>query len=206
MLPFAPNHLPEAFRDERVLAAMEKLPRERFVPSHLREEAGLDVALPIGLGQTISQPFVVAYMTAGLAVKAGSRVLEVGTGSGYQAAVLAEMGAEVYTVELLPELAQRAREVVTELGLEERVHFRVGDGWHGWPSAAPFDGIICTAAPARVPPSLLEQLKVGGRLVIPVGARESQVLLVLERTREGLREIGSLPVRFVPMVRSAVQG
>jgi protein-L-isoaspartate(D-aspartate) O-methyltransferase len=167
MLPFAPKHLPEGFRSERVLDAIERVPRDRFVPEPMREDAARDIALPIGFGQTISQPFIVAYMTAGLNAHPGSRILEVGTGSGYQTAVLAALGLEVFTIELIPELSERAKKALEELGLAERVHFKVGDGWHGWLSEMPFDGIICTAAPARMPPALLEQVRVGGRLVIP---------------------------------------
>jgi protein-L-isoaspartate(D-aspartate) O-methyltransferase len=206
VLPFLRSHLPDGFRDDRVFDAMERVPRAKFVPAHLQEEANLDVALPIGLGQTISQPFIVAYMTAGLKVGPGAKVLEVGTGSGYQAAVLATMGVDVYTVEVIAELTRRAQTTLGELKLQDRARFRVGDGWHGWPSAAPFDGIICTAAPARIPPALIEQLAPGARLVIPIGARESQVLHVLERRGQGLEEVARLAVRFVPLVRAAAEG
>lgn len=185
---------------------MERVPRSRFVPAHLESEANLDVALPIGLGQTISQPFIVAYMTAGLKVGPGSKVLEVGTGSGYQAAILSAMGVDVYTVEVLPELARRAKAALDELGLGSRVHFRIGDGWHGWPAMAPFDGIICTAAPPRIPPALIEQLAPSGRLVIPIGPRETQQLHVLERSGDTLEEVARLAVRFVPLVRAGAEG
>lgn len=181
---------------------MESVPRHAFVPPPFSADADANVALPIGLGQTISQPFVVAYMSAGLASSPGDRVLEVGTGSGYQAAILASMEVEVFTIEVLPELSRRAEAVITSLGLAERVHFRVGDGWHGWPSAAPFDGILCTAAPGSLPPPLLEQLRDGGRLVIPVGPLDSQTLYVLEkRGPEDLAVIHQIAVRFVPLVR-----
>jgi protein-L-isoaspartate(D-aspartate) O-methyltransferase len=205
MLPFAPNLLPEAFRSPRVLEAMERIPRARFVPGPIQDEADRDVALPIGFGQTISQPFIVAYMTAGLDPQPGSKVLEIGTGSGYQTALLAELGAEVYTIELIPELLSGAKRALEELRLSSRVHFRVGDGWHGWPSAAPFDGILCAAAPARIPPALLGQLKLGGRIVIPVGPRERQLLHVLKRDEAGFEEIGRLDVRFVPLVRAEAE-
>jgi protein-L-isoaspartate(D-aspartate) O-methyltransferase len=206
LLPFAPHHIPPAFRDQRVLEAMERVPRARFVPAHLQEEANLDVALPIGLGQTISQPFVVAYMTGALRLGPGQRVLEIGTGSGYQTAILAQMGLEVFTVEVHAELALRARIILTELGLADRVHFRVGDGWHGWPSGEPYDGILCTASPDRMPPALIEQLRDGGRLVIPIGRKEQQTLVVLERHGAELLELARLPVRFVPLLRAGAQG
>lgn len=203
-LPFHAERLPEALRDPRVLEAMRQVPRAPFVPEPYRTAAEEDVALPIGLGQTISQPYVVAYMSAGLAVRPGQRVLEVGTGSGYQTAILAAMEVEVYTIELLPELSARAKETLDALGLGARVHFRVGDGWHGWRDAAPFDGIICTAAPAVLPAELLGQLREGGRLVIPVGPPGEQTLRIMERSGAGFELLHQLPVAFVPLVRADV--
>ncbi|MFO0725693.1 MAG: protein-L-isoaspartate(D-aspartate) O-methyltransferase [Myxococcota bacterium] len=202
MLPFSLRQIPEDLRDPSVVKAMEAVPRERFVPPHLLEEARKDTALPIGWGQTISQPLVVFYMTAGLRVRPGKKVLEIGTGSGYQTAILAAMGVEVYTIELIPELMSRAERAIKSLKLPGEVHFRCGDGWHGWASAAPFDGIIATAAPGRIPPAFIEQLSPSGRLVIPVGEGETQTLRVLERTADGLEEKHQLPVRFVPLVRA----
>jgi protein-L-isoaspartate(D-aspartate) O-methyltransferase len=201
MLPFSPSSLPADLRDERMLAAMERVPRSAFVPEEVRAEADHDVALSIGFGQTISQPYIVAYMTAGLGVKPGARVLEIGTGSGYQTAILAEMGVEVYTVEVIPELRARAESVLRSLGLMTRVHMRVADGRHGWAAHAPYDGVLVTAAPETIPPALLEQMKVGARLVIPVGKKVSQELLVLERQQDRLVEIKALSVRFVPLVK-----
>jgi protein-L-isoaspartate(D-aspartate) O-methyltransferase len=191
--------------DRRVLAAMATVPRHAFVPEDLQDQAYEDHPLPIGAGQTISQPYIVAYMTAALAVKPGSRVLEIGTGSGYQTAILAEMGVEVYTVEVIPELSRRAESVLRSLGLMERVHMRVADGRHGWAAHAPYDGVLATAAPETIPPALIEQMKVGARLVIPVGKRVSQELLVLEREADRLREVMALSVRFVPLVKPDVE-
>jgi protein-L-isoaspartate(D-aspartate) O-methyltransferase len=189
-------------RDERVLAAIEAVPRALFVPEALRDEADADRPLPIGAGQTISQPFIVAFMTEGLGLGGGERVLEVGTGSGYQTAVLAALAREVFSIELLPELAERARALLHDrLGLRH-VRLRVGDGRAGWPEAAPFDGIIVTAAPAEIPPALLAQLAPGGRLVIPVGAHpDAQRLLLCRRDADGRTTAQDLlGVRFVPLV------
>jgi protein-L-isoaspartate(D-aspartate) O-methyltransferase len=180
---------------------MAKLDRWRFVPEALGEEAGTDTALPIGCGQTISQPYVVAYMTQALEVKRGMRVLEVGTGSGYQAAVLLEMGAEVYSVEWVPELAEQARALLEGLGYgAPRLHLRCGDGREGWPEAAPFGGIVVTAAAETVPPALLSQLGLKGRLIAPVGTEDQQQLVLLRRDEEGLTSEWLLPVRFVPLL------
>jgi protein-L-isoaspartate(D-aspartate) O-methyltransferase len=184
-------------RDERVLAAMRRVPRHRFVPDDVRARSYDDTPLPIGLGQTISQPYIVAYMSEALALRGDEKVLEIGTGSGYQAAILAELCKEVYTIEIVAPLAERARETLTELGLKN-VQVRTGDGYRGWKEQAPFDAIMVTAAPAEVPRPLLEQLKVGGRLVIPVGTND-QNLVRYTRTAEGLRKEMLLPVRFVPM-------
>lgn len=184
--------------DQRVIAAMMRVPRHRFVPGQLERMAYIDNPLPIGCEQTISQPFIVALMTASLQLQGGERVLEVGTGSGYQAAVLAEMVDTVYTIEIIPELAERARATLDTLGYKN-VQVRTGDGYDGWPARAPFDGVIVTAAAPKLPPLLVEQLKVGGRIVIPVGDYY-QDLHVYEKTSEGLKLVSSLPVRFVPMV------
>jgi protein-L-isoaspartate(D-aspartate) O-methyltransferase len=192
--------------DPAVLAAVETVPRHLFVPADERAKAYADQPLPIGSGQTISQPYIVALMTSLLELKPGARVLEVGTGSGYQAAVLSGLAGEVYTIEILKPLAERARRTLSELGYRN-VHPRVGDGFQGWPEEAPFDGIVVTAAPPSVPDPLLRQLKVGGRLVIPVGDRNAlQSLLVFTRRADGGFDRASvLPVRFVPMTGEAQQ-
>ncbi len=192
--------------DPAVLAAVAAVPRHLFVPEEERGRAYADQALPIGSGQTISQPYIVALMTSLLGLKPGARVLEVGTGSGYQAAVLSHLAGEVYTIEILRPLAEGARRTLTDLGYRN-VRFRVGDGFQGWPEAAPFDAIIVTAAPPAVPAPLLAQLKTGGRLVIPVGARDAlQSLLVFTRRADGGFDRASvLPVRFVPMTGEAQQ-
>lgn len=184
-------------RSEAVLSAMRSVPRHLFVPPELRAESYADHPLPIGEGQTISQPYIVGLMSELLEVKAGDRVLEIGTGSGYQAAVLAAMGCEVYTIEIRPGLATQAAQRLAELGYAS-VHVRAGDGYAGWPEAGPFRGIIVTAAPERIPEPLLQQLAVGGKLVIPVGAYYQQ-LKVVTREAQGFTERDVLPVRFVPM-------
>ena len=184
-------------RDEAVLRAMERVPRHAFVPVDVAPFAYEDGPLPIGEGQTISQPFVVAWMTEALAPRPGDRVLEVGTGSGYQAAVLAEIAGEVFSVEIVESLARRARERLGALGYGN-VTVRAGDGYRGWSEEAPFDGVIVTAAAPRVPPLLLEQLREGGRLVIPVGDDPSE-LLVFTRTPAGTERRSLGPVWFVPM-------
>jgi protein-L-isoaspartate(D-aspartate) O-methyltransferase len=188
-------------RSASVLKAMRKVPRHALVPDNVRHLAYADHPLPIGLDQTISQPYIVAAMTQALDLKPGARVLEVGTGSGYQAAVLAELVAEVYTVEIVAPLAERARKDLGSLGYKN-IHFRTGDGYKGWPEAAPFDAIIVTAAPPEVPPPLVEQLKEGAKLVIPVG-RYRQNLLLIERTKKGVVRETLMPVRFVPMTGKA---
>jgi protein-L-isoaspartate(D-aspartate) O-methyltransferase len=184
-------------RDERVLDAMRSVPRHLFVPPELRAEAYADHPLPIGEGQTISQPYIVGLMSELLEVSPGDRVLEIGTGSGYQAAVLATMGCEVYSIEIRAGLAESAIRRLAELGIGG-VHVRSGDGYLGWPEAAPFAGIVVTAAPERIPTPLLEQLSVDGRMVIPVGSFYQQ-LKVISRTADGLAERDVIPVRFVPM-------
>jgi protein-L-isoaspartate(D-aspartate) O-methyltransferase len=187
--------------DPRVLAAMGKVPRDRFVPDNLRSLAYEDYPLPIGLGQTISQPYIVALMTQWAEIKPGDKVLEVGTGSGYQAAVLAELTDRVFSIELIAELAEAARTRLRDLGYG-RVQVRTGDGYKGWPEEAPFDAILVTATAPEVPPALKEQLKEGGRLVIPVGAPESvQELLLLGKVKGELKEEQRVPVRFVPLVK-----
>jgi protein-L-isoaspartate(D-aspartate) O-methyltransferase len=188
-------------RDERVLRAMERVPRHLFVPEAVRAQAYEDYPLPIGADQTISQPYIVALMTSLLELDGGERVLEIGTGSGYQAAVLAEVAGRVYSMEILDSLGRRARETLGELGYAN-VEVRVGDGFAGWPEHAPYDGILVTAAPPKVPQALLDQLKVGGKLVIPVG-RFFQDLLVYTRTEKGFEKRNVIPVRFVPMTGEA---
>jgi protein-L-isoaspartate(D-aspartate) O-methyltransferase len=184
-----------------VLWAMGQVPRHLFVPARLREYAYEDHALAIEEGQTISQPYIVACMTQALEVKKGDRVLEVGTGSGYQAAVLAQLGMRVYSIEIIPSLAASARQRLQALGYDS-VEVRTGDGYLGWPEAAPFQGIMVTAAPDHVPPALVEQLAEGGRLVLPVG-RGEQELLRLTRRGGQTRIDTLLPVRFVPMTGKA---
>jgi protein-L-isoaspartate(D-aspartate) O-methyltransferase len=184
-------------RDPRTLAAMRKIPRHLFVPPDLAGEAYADRPLPIGQGQTISQPYIVAFMTEALGLRGGETVLEVGTGSGYQAAVLAEIAARVYTIEIVAPLAEEARERLARLGYRN-VEVRAGDGYQGWPEKAPFDAVIVTAAAPRVPQPLKQQLKDGGRLVIPVG-EEYQELMVVTRRGTAYAERRVLPVRFVPM-------
>jgi protein-L-isoaspartate(D-aspartate) O-methyltransferase len=186
--------------DERVLAAMGELPREAFIADARRDYAYVDGALPIAAGQTISQPYVVARMTELLRARPGDRVLEIGTGSGYQAAVLAKLGANVVSFERQPELAASARENLERLGLADRVDVRLGDGSAGDPEGGQYDGIIVTAAAPRVPAGLLEQLKDGGRMVIPVGPRDHQDLLAIERHGNEWTERSDGPVVFVPLV------
>jgi protein-L-isoaspartate(D-aspartate) O-methyltransferase len=187
--------------DPRVLAAMETVPREEFVPGRLRAAAYDDRALPIESGQTISQPAVVAYMTAQLGLSPDSRVLEIGTGSGYQAAVLAEIARDVYSIERIPRLAQTAASRLARLGYG-RIHLREGDGAKGWPEEAPFDAIIVTAATAEVPPALMVQLAPGGRMIVPLGGPDDpQVLVLFERHPAGEYTRKDLwPVRFVPLL------
>lgn len=187
-------------RDPRVLAAMRTVPREAFVPASLRSMAYEDRPLPIGYEQTISQPYIVALMSELAALRPGNRVLEIGTGSGYQAAVLAELGAEVFSIEIIEPLALQAAQTLDRLGY--RVQVRSGDGYQGWPEEAPFDAVIVTAAPAEVPEPLKQQLREGGRLIIPVGTH-SQELRKITRTARGFREDRVIPVRFVPMTGRA---
>jgi len=186
--------------DPHVLAAMNKVPRHELVPPNVRDQAYADRALPIGFGLTISQPFIVATMTQAAGVKPGDRVLEIGTGSGYQAAVLAEIGAHVYTIEIVDELASRTRNVLTHLGYDT-IQLRVGDGYRGWPDAAPFDAIIVTAAAPALVDALIGQLAVGASLVAPVGGPSSQSLLKLTRRADGgVDEVELAAVSFVPLL------
>ena len=186
--------------DERVLAAMTAVPRERFVSERFADQAHDDVPLPIGFGQTISQPYMVALTCQAACVRRGDCVLDVGCGSGYQAAVLAELGAEVYAAECIPELADRAAQTLTALGLEDRVTVRCGDGSVGLPEHAPFDAITVGAAAPRFPVALFEQLRVHGRMVVPIGSRSGQWLEVVSRSPEGPVTSRSVPCRFVPLV------
>jgi len=185
-----------------VLAAMNRVPRHEFVPEHLRAEAYEDHPLSIGHGQTISQPYIVAFMTEQLEPKPTDRVLEIGTGSGYQAAVLADLVAEVYTVEIVDDLAQRAAADLKRLGYTN-VHVRAGDGYKGWAEAAPFDAIIVTCAPNKAPQPLVDQLKDGGRMVIPVGGGWKQDLVLLRKHGGKVEQHAVLPVVFVPMTGDA---
>ena len=187
-------------KDERVLAAMRKVERHRFVPSRARHQAYEDFPLPIGEGQTISQPYIVALMTAALNLDESKKVLEVGTGSGYQAAILAELCSEVYTIEINDVLGKRAKDLLSKTGYSD-VHIKIGDGYKGWKEFSPFDGIIVTCAPGHIPKQLKEQLAEGGRMVIPVGKRSFQELLVLTKKDGILTKSSIAPVRFVPMLK-----
>jgi protein-L-isoaspartate(D-aspartate) O-methyltransferase len=189
-------------KDPRVLAAMRKVPRHEFVTPDQLARAYDDDALPIGFHQTISQPYIVAAMSAAAHVAPGSRVLEIGTGSGYQTAVLAELGGNVYSIEIVEPLAQRTQALLAKLGYT-KLHLRIGDGFRGWPGSAPFDAIVVTAAPLEVPPPLLAQLAVGGRLVIPVGD-DHQTLRVITRTATGTTTSTLMDVTFVPMTGEAL--
>jgi protein-L-isoaspartate(D-aspartate) O-methyltransferase len=196
------DHLQRAqnLEDPRVLSAMEAVPRHRFVPAELVDLAYEDRPLPIGHEVTISQPYIVALMTQLADVQPGERVLEVGTGSGYQAAVLAQLGAEVYSIERIEALATEAQKLLRELGYSS-VHVRHGDGYAGWPEHAPFDAILLTAAPPSIPTALTDQLAVGGKLVAPVGAEVGwQELVVIHKTSKGLRSRRVADVAFVPML------
>ena len=186
--------------DERVLEAMGRVPRDLFVPPGLRGRAYDDAALPIGHGQTISQPYMVARICEELALLGGERVLDVGTGSGYQAAVLAELAAEVHSVERIPALAEQARERLAAAGYGERVHVHVGDGSRGLPDEAPFAAIAVAAAAPRPPEALYEQLELRGRMVVPIGGRWEQLLQVIVRTPEGPAVLRTVPCRFVPLI------
>lgn len=185
----------------QVLDAMRSVPRHRFVPPELIEHAYEDGPLPIGSGQTISQPYIVAYMTEALNLEPTHKVLEVGAGSGYQAAVLSELVSEVYTIEIVPELARQAETLLRALN-RTNVHVRAGDGYAGWPEQAPFDRIIVTAAAEELPAPLVEQLASGGRLIAPIGAQGApQWMTIVEKTSDGVVERRTIPVQFVPFTR-----
>ena len=184
--------------DKRVLEAMGKVPRHLFVPDNMRPYSYNDEPLPIGEGQTISQPYIVAYMTDVLELKKTDRVLEIGTGSGYQAAILAELAGEVFSVELNRDLSQRAQKILKKLGYTN-IHFKIGDGTYGWKEEAPFDTVMVTAAPDRIPRSLEEQMRIGGRMVIPVGSAIQELLLVI-RGKNKFKRKKLIPVRFVPLI------
>jgi protein-L-isoaspartate(D-aspartate) O-methyltransferase len=186
--------------DERVLAAMARVPRELFVPPELRGRAYDDAALPIGEGQTISQPYMVARICEELELRGDERVLDVGTGSGYQAAVLAELSAEVHSIERIAALAERARAALAEAGYADRVHVHVGDGTRGLPAHAPFAAIAVAAAAPDLPETLYDQLEMRGRLVVPIGGRWEQLLQVVVRTPEGPAALRTVPCRFVPLL------
>ncbi len=188
-------------KDERVLEAMRTVPRHQFVPQYNRDRSYGDYPLPIGKGQTISQPYIVALMTELLHPKRDHKVLEIGTGSGYQAAVLSHLVSKVYTIEIIPELSHRAQETLKKLGYDN-IEFKIGDGYRGWKEHAPFDGIIVTAAPDHIPEPLIEQLAVGGRMVIPVG-KWYQKLVVVRKTENGIEKEDIIPVSFVPMTGEA---
>jgi protein-L-isoaspartate(D-aspartate) O-methyltransferase len=198
------SSLKHGITDARVRAAMGKVPRHRFVPAELLPRAYDNCALSIGHGQTISQPFVVAFMTEQLDLQPTDRVLEIGTGSGYQVAVLAELAREVYTIEIVAALAQRAGAELKQLGYTN-IQLRAGDGCLGWPEAAPFDVIIVTCAPEQRPQPLIEQLRDGGRMIIPVGPDGDQKLVLFRKQGMHLEERALLPVRFVPMTGRAIQ-
>ena len=193
---------PRGIHDERVLAAMAKVPREEFVPENLRNKSYWDSALPIGHDQTISQPFIVAFMTEQLRPQPTDRVLEIGTGTGYQTAVLAELVKDVYTIEIIEPLAKDASARLAQLDYNN-AHVKVGDGYQGWPEVAPFDAIIVTCAPDKVPQPLTQQLKEGGRIIIPVGNGLDQQLFLLEKKDGQIAQRAILPVRFVQMTGEA---
>ncbi|MDQ3750134.1 MAG: protein-L-isoaspartate(D-aspartate) O-methyltransferase [Acidobacteriota bacterium] len=183
--------------DDSVLEAMLKVPRHKFVPENLAKEAYIDSPLPIGLNQTISQPFIVAYMTEAADISKKDKVLEIGTGSGYQAAILGELAKEVYTIEIIPELAERSTQILQQLGYKN-VFVKTGNGYLGIPEQAPFDAIVVTAAPDEIPQALVDQLAVDGKMVIPVG-NANQEMVVIKKTKKGVTEKRTMQVRFVPM-------
>ncbi len=189
-------------QDARVLDAMREFPRHELVPKVYRAYAYDDRALPIGYEQTISQPYIVAFMSEAVAIKKGDKVLEIGTGSGYQAAILAKMGAKVFSIEIVSELGQRAKKDLQRLGVKN-VEVRIGDGYKGWPKEAPFAAIVVTAAPTKVPKPLLDQLAPEGRLIIPVGEKGQQWLQIYRRHKDGFHMEKVFPVAFVPMTGKA---
>lgn len=180
-----------------ILNAMRKVKRHLFVPDNLQQFAYADEPLPIGYGQTISQPYIVAYMTDALDLNTNSKVLEIGTGSGYQAAILAEIVNKVYSIEIVEPLGLHAKSILDQIGYRN-IYSRIGDGYQGWPEAAPFDAIIVTAAPPEIPQPLINQLKVGGRMIIPVGVGYQELILITKK-KDGVEKKSLLPVRFVPM-------
>jgi protein-L-isoaspartate(D-aspartate) O-methyltransferase len=196
---------PRGIRDERVIAAMAKVPREEFVAENVRGQSYADSALPIGHDQTISQPYIVAFMTEQLRPEPTDRVLEVGTGSGYQAAILAELVKDVYTIDIVEPLTKEASARLARLGYNN-AHVKVGDGYQGWAEVGPFDAIIVTCAPDKIPQPLIQQLKDGGRMIVPVGTTMmDQQLYLLEKKNGELAQTAILPVRFVPMVGEAAK-
>lgn len=186
-------------QDEKVLAAMLKVERHLFVPQEYRSEAYADYPLPVGEGQTISQPYIVAFMTEALDLSQHEKVLEIGTGSGYQAAILAEICDSVFTIEIFPSLGHSAKQLLDELSYQN-VFVRIGDGYEGWQEHAPFEAIIVTCSPSHVPAKLQDQLAEGGRMIIPVGGTYTQELILLEKKNGKLQKKNVLPVRFVPMI------
>ena len=184
-------------RNKAVLEAMSRVPRHKFVPAPLVHRAYENRPLPIGRDQTISQPFIVAYMTEAAALSSHEKVLEIGTGSGYQAAILGEVAKEVYSIEIIPELGERARQTLSELGYKN-VHVKIGNGYEGWAEHAPYDAIVVTAAPDQLPEALIEQLALNGRMVIPVGTT-NQEMMIITKTERGVIKQKTIPVRFVPM-------
>lgn len=185
-------------KDRSVIEAMSKVPRKEFVPEKSKQRAYADSPLPIGYGQTISQPYIVAFMTEAAMLDKNSKVLEIGSGSGYQSAILAKLSKDVFTIEVIEPLGEQVKEIFKKLKYNN-IHVRIGNGYEGWPEEAPFDAIIVTAAPKDIPTKLTKQLKLGGRMIIPVG-EYSQELLRITRTKEGLKTEKLMPVRFVPMV------
>ncbi len=195
------NYQTGGIRDQRVLEAMRKVPRHLFLKPSLQSEAYEDQALPISCGQTISQPYIVGLMTEWLELRPDDRILEIGTGSGYQSAVLAEIVSAVYTIEFHQSLHNTARGLLESLGYEN-IRYRCGDGYHGWSDEAPFDNIIVTCRVKSIPPQLEAQLKIGGRLVIPIGGEPCQTLYAYKKNENGLEALNELPVRFVPLLRN----
>lgn len=191
--------------DVLVLNAMKKVPRHRFVPANLKNQAYIDSPLPIGEDQTISQPYIVGFMTESLGLKGDEKVLEIGTGSGYQAAVLAEIADSIFTIEIVATLGQRAESLLYDLGYKN-IRVRIGDGYQGWPEHAPFDAIIVTAAPVKIPQPLIDQLKPGGRMIIPVGDYYQELVLITKTVEGKVKKKSILPVRFVPMTGEALKG
>ena len=189
-------------RDKLVLEAMRKVPRHLFVPDYLKDQAYIDSPLPIGNNQTISQPYIVAFMTEALKLKGDEKVLEIGTGSGYQAAVLAEIAKNVYSIEIIPSLGKRADEILKTLQYKN-IHVEIGDGYRGLPDQAPFDAIMVTAAPEHIPQPLVDQLKIGGRMIVPVGDFYQELILITKQPDGSIKKKSVLPVRFVPMTGEA---